>query len=99
MSTLLGGWPHHACHGLGHFASIVILQPQVGSGPVSSTVILEPPISVGSRLPFGIDPSTFLETMQCRIESTVLHLQEVIRGPLNVLVERMTVSMSIEKRP
>ena len=29
----------------------------------------------------------------------MLHLQEVIRGPLNVLIALMTVSRSIEKRP
>jgi hypothetical protein len=37
--------------------------------------------------------------MQRGIERTVLHLQEFIRGPLNVLPDLVTVSRSIEKRP
>jgi hypothetical protein len=36
--------------------------------------------------------------MQRGIERAVLHLQEFIRGPLNVLPDLVTVSRSIEKR-
>jgi hypothetical protein len=37
--------------------------------------------------------------MQCGIERTVLHLQEVVRGPLNMLSDLMAVSGAIQKRP
>jgi hypothetical protein len=37
--------------------------------------------------------------MQRGIERAVLHLQEFIRGPLNVLPDLVTVSRSIEKGP
>jgi hypothetical protein len=37
--------------------------------------------------------------MQRGIERAVLHLQEFIRGPLNVLPDLVTVSSSIEKGP
>jgi hypothetical protein len=37
--------------------------------------------------------------MQRGIEGAVLHLQEFIRGPLNVLPDLVTVSRSIEKGP
>jgi hypothetical protein len=40
-----------------------------------------------------------LLTMQSGIDRTVLHLQEFIRGPLNVLADLVTVARSIEKRP
>jgi hypothetical protein len=35
--------------------------------------------------------------MQRGIERAVLHLQEFIRGPLNVLPDLVTVSRSVEK--
>jgi hypothetical protein len=37
--------------------------------------------------------------MQRGIERAVLHLEEFIRGPLNVLPDLVTVSRSMEKRP
>ena len=37
--------------------------------------------------------------MQRGVERAVLHLQEFIRGPLNVLPDLVTVSRSVEKRP
>ena len=37
--------------------------------------------------------------MQGGIERAVLHLQEFIRGPLNVLADLVTVSGSVEKCP
>ena len=36
--------------------------------------------------------------MQSWIERTVLHLQKMVRGPLNVLADLMAVSGSIEQR-
>jgi hypothetical protein len=37
--------------------------------------------------------------MQRGVEGAMLHLQEFIRGSLNVLPDLVTVSRSIEKRP
>jgi hypothetical protein len=37
--------------------------------------------------------------MQRGVQRAVLHLQEFIRSPLNVLPDLVTVSRSIEKRP
>jgi hypothetical protein len=37
--------------------------------------------------------------MQRGVKRAVLHLQEFIRSPLNVLTDLVTVSRSIEKRP
>jgi hypothetical protein len=37
--------------------------------------------------------------MRRGIERTVLHLQRIVCGPLNVLADRMAVSMSTKKRP
>src|SRR5882672_5843517 len=37
--------------------------------------------------------------MQRRVERAVLHLQEFIRSPLNVLPDLVTMGRSIEKRP
>src|SRR3984893_18766804 len=52
-----------------------------------------------SHLPFGTHPSSLLQTMQRGVERAVLHLQELIRSPLNVLPDLVTVSRSVEKRP
>src|ERR1700739_1631089 len=37
--------------------------------------------------------------MQCRIERTVLHLEKIVRRPLYVLADLMTVSRAIEEGP
>jgi hypothetical protein len=37
--------------------------------------------------------------MQRRIERTVLHLKEIVRCPLNVFADLMTVSRAIEEGP
>src|SRR5258708_32287302 len=57
------------------------------------------PMAIGSRLQFGDNPSPLLQTMQGGVERAVLHLQEFIRSPLNVLPDLVTVSRSVEKRP
>ena len=40
-----------------------------------------------------------LQTMQRGVERAMLHLQELIRSPLNVLPDLVTVGGSIKKRP
>ena len=55
-------------------------------------IIFEFPISIGSGLPFGCDPSSALQTVQRRIERTVLHLQEVVGGSLDVLADQVAVT-------
>src|SRR5271163_1171128 len=37
--------------------------------------------------------------MQCGIEGTMLHLQEIVRGPLNMLSDLVPMSSSIKKSP
>ncbi len=47
----------------------------------------------------GDNPSSPLQTVQGGIERTVLHLKEIVRGPLNVLVDLVTMSKPVEKCP
>jgi len=72
---------------------------EVLSAFVCQSVILELPIAVRSCLPLGGDPLSTLKPMQSRIERAMLHLKEVVRGPLNVFAYLMTVRMDVEKRP
>src|SRR5258708_19175239 len=99
MSALLGGGPHHARHSFGHLLPLRFFDQELLPAFIRQAVVFEFSISVRRSLPFGDDPSPFLQTMQRRIERAVLHLQEFIRGPLNVLPDLVPVSRSMEKRP
>jgi hypothetical protein len=99
MSVLLGGWPHHARHGFGHLLPLRFFDQQLLPAFISQAAVFEFPISVRHSLPFGDDPPSSLQAMQRGIERAVLHLQEFIRGPLNVLPDLVAVSRSIEKGP
>jgi hypothetical protein len=53
------------------------------------SVILELPIAVRTCLLLGGDPLSTLKPMQSRIERAMLHLNEVVHGPLNVFASLM----------
>src|SRR5260370_26855726 len=97
MSVPRAGGPHHARHSFGHLLPLRFFDEQLLPAFIRQAVVFEFPISVRRRLPFGDDPSSSLQAMQRGIERAVLHLQEFIRGPLNVLPDLVTVSGSIEK--
>src|SRR5580692_10323131 len=99
MSALLGGGPHHARYSFGHLLPLRFFDQELLPAFIRQAVILEFPIAIRSRFPFGDNPSPLLQAMQGGIERPVLHLQEFIRGPLNVLPDLVTVSRSVEKRP
>src|SRR5208282_1659245 len=76
MSTLLGGGPQHARYGFGHLLPLRFFYQELFPAFLRQPVVLEFSISVRRSLPFGDDPPSSLQAMQCRIERTVLHLQE-----------------------
>ena len=65
----------------------------------SSDLILELSVTVRGHLPFGDHPSSLFQPVERWIERTVLHLQKIVCGPLNVLANLVTVSRSVKKRP
>src|SRR5579863_123592 len=97
-SVLLGGGPHHTRYRFGHLFPLRFFGNELLPAFIRKAVILEFPIAIRRSLPFGDDPSPLLQAMQRWIERAVLHLQEFIRSPLNVLPNLVTVSRSIEKR-
>jgi hypothetical protein len=99
MSVLLGGGPHHARHSFGHLLPLRFFDQKLPPAFISQAVVFEFPISIRRSLPFGDDPPSSLQAMQRRIERTVLHLQEFVRGPLNMFPDLVTVSWPIEKGP
>jgi len=99
MSVLLDGGPHHARYSFGHLLPLRFFGQELLPAFIRQAVVFEFAVSVGSRLPFGTYPSSLLQTMQRGVERAVLHLQEFICSPLNVLPDLVTVSGSIEKRP
>src|SRR5258708_16324881 len=99
IPALLAGGPHHSRHGFGHLLPLGFFDHELLPAFIRQPVIFEFPVSVRSRLPIGTYPSSLLQTMQCGIERTVLHLQEFVRSPLNVLADLVTMSRSIKKRP
>src|SRR6266478_5752636 len=94
MSGLLGGGPHHARHSFGHLLPLRFLDQELLPAFISQAIVFEFSISIRRSLPFGTHPSSSLQAMQGRVERTVLHLQEFISGPLNVLPDVMTMSRS-----
>src|SRR6266849_2069146 len=99
ISALLDGGPHHARHSFGHLLPLRFFDQELFPAFISQPVVFEFPISVRRGLPFGNDPPSSLQAMQRGVERAVLHLQEFVRSPLNVLPDLVTVSRSIEKRP
>jgi hypothetical protein len=99
MSVLLDGWPHHARHSFGHLLPLRFFDQELLPAFLSQAVVFEFPISVWRSFPFGDDPPSSLQAMQRGIEGAVLHLQEFIRGPLNVLPDLVTMGRSIEQGP
>jgi len=81
-----------------HEPSILYCQRRVELRPISPrTHNLIAPIPLWSRFPFRSDPSPSLEPVQRRIERAVLHLEKIIRGPLNMFADLVTVSRTIKK--
>jgi hypothetical protein len=70
---------------------------QLFSSLIRKPVVLEFPIPIGSHLPFRSDPSSVLQPVQRGVERAVLHLQKIIRGPLNVLADLVAMSRAIKK--
>lgn len=56
------------------------------------------PIAIRRHFPPRDDPSPLLQPVQCRVERPVLHLQEIVRGPLDALADMMAMSGAIQKR-
>src|ERR1700689_1286771 len=99
ISALLRGGPHHARYGFGHLLPLRFFDHELLLAFIGQAVVFKFPIAVGRSLPFGDHPSSFLQAVQGWIERTVLHLQKLVRGSLNVLADLMTVSRAIKKRP
>jgi hypothetical protein len=99
MSALLGGRPHYARYSFGHLLPLRFFDYELLPAFICQAVVFEFPIAIRRSLPFGDDPSPLLQAMQRGIERAVLHLQEFIRSPLNLLTDLVTVSSSVKKRP
>jgi hypothetical protein len=60
-------------------------------------VVLEFPIPIWSHFPFRADPSPSFQPVQRGIKRAVLHLEEIIRGPLYVLPDLVAMSRTVKK--
>src|ERR1700753_1736699 len=99
ISALLSHWPHHPRYCLGHLSPPRFFDTQLFSAFLGQTVILVLPISVRAHFPLGSNPAPSLQAMQCGIERTMLHLQEIVSRPLNVLANLVPVRRTVEKCP
>src|ERR1700730_2665955 len=99
ISALLSRGPHYACDSFRHPLPLRFFDHELFSALLRKSVILEFPIAIRSHFPFGDNPSPLLQTMQGGIERPVLHLQNVIRGPLNVLADLVAMRRPVEKCP
>src|SRR5579863_918450 len=97
ISALLGGWPHHASDGIGHLLPLRLFYNKLFFALVSEPVILEFAVAIGSHLPLGTHPPSSLQPMQSRIERSMLHLQEVIGGALDMLANLVPMRWPVEE--
>src|SRR5437016_10517608 len=97
ISALLGGGPHYACHSFRHPLPLRFFDHKLFSSLIRKSVILEFPIPIWSHLPFGGDPPSLLQPVQRRVQRAVLHLQKIIRSPLNMLADLVPMSRTIKK--
>lgn len=94
---LLDGGPHHACDSFRHPLPLRLFDRELSSSLGREPVILEFAIAIGSNFPLGNDPFFSLQPVQRGVERTVLHLQEIIGGPLNVFADFVAVSWAKKK--
>src|SRR3984893_5811390 len=97
ISALLSRGPHYACDSFRHLLPLRFFDHKSFSALFRKSVILEFPIAIRGGLPLGNNPSFSLHTVQRRIERAMLHLKEVIGGPLNMLANLMTMRWTIKK--
>jgi hypothetical protein len=97
ISVLLNGGPHDACHSFRHLLPLRFLDHKLFFPCWGKAVILELPVTIRGGLPFRGDPTSFLQAMQCGIERTMLHLQEIVCGPLNVLSDLVAMGGTIKQ--
>src|ERR1700746_3006203 len=98
ISALLGRRPHHASHRVRHLLPLRFFDHKLLLAFIRQPVVLELAVAVRRRLPFGHHPPSLLQPMQGGIKRTMLHLQKLIRGPLNMLADLMSVRRPIQKR-
>src|SRR5262249_17795338 len=80
ISALLCYRPHHATHGFRHLLPLRFLDYELLLALIRQPVVLELPVAVRRRLPFGDYPPPFLQAMERGIKRAMLHLQELIGG-------------------
>jgi hypothetical protein len=97
ISTLLSGRPHYAGHSFRHLLPLGFFDYKLFFSLFGKPVVLEFAIAVGGSFPFGNNPSLPLQPVECGIERAVLHLQEVVRGSLDVLSNLVTVSRTVKE--
>src|SRR5260221_7096781 len=97
ISVLLSGGPHYSCHSFRHLLPLRFFDHKLFSSLIGKSVILEFPIAIRSRFPFGDNPSPLLQTMQGGIERAMLHLEKIVRSPLNMLSDLVSMSMTVKK--
>jgi hypothetical protein len=62
-------------------------------------VVFEFAIAIAGLFPSRRDPTPPLQSMQSRIEGTMLHLQQIIRGALDVAGDLVPVRGPQQERP
>src|SRR5580658_4700319 len=88
-SFLLGR--HHASDRDGELVPSRLLRRKLLASRRGEPVILEFAIAILSLLPFARDPALLFQAMQRGVERAMLHLQDVVRGALDVLGDFMAM--------
>jgi hypothetical protein len=97
ISALLSCGPHHPRHSFCHLFPLRFFDDKLFSSLIRKPVVLEFPIPIWSHLPFRGDPSPSLQPVQRRVKRAVLHLEKIIRGPLNLFADLVAVGRTIKK--
>ena len=97
ISALLSCGPHHPRHSFCHLPPLRFFDDKLFPSLIRKPVVLELPIPIWGRLPFGRDPSPSFQSVQRGVKRAVLHLEKIIRGSLNMLANLVAVSRTIKK--
>src|SRR5215470_19137822 len=97
ISALLSCGPHHPRQSFCHLLLLRFFDDKLFSSLIGKPVVLEFPIPIWSHLPFRGDPSPSLQPVQRGVQRAVLHLEKIVRGPLNMLADLVAVSSTIKK--
>src|SRR5215471_10422173 len=98
-SDLLRAAPHHFGNGLRQPLPLGFFSRQLFASGGCEAVVACLPVLVGHLLPVRRNPALFQKSVQCRVERTVVHLQDFVRQLLDESYDAVAMGRPQEQGP